>query len=47
MDKHDPYGEFSYRRDMRHWERQSRILHATAGVIILGLLLLFAWVVGL
>ena len=47
MDKHDEFGEFGYKRDMRHWRRQSQMLHVAAGVIGLGLLSLFAWVVGL
>ena len=47
MGKHDPYGEFAYRRDMRHWKRQSQILHVAAGALIIGLLFLFAWAVGL
>jgi hypothetical protein len=47
MGKHDPYGEFGYRRDMREWRRQSQILHVAAGALILGLVFLFAWAVGL
>lgn len=47
MSKHDKFGEFGYKRDMRHWKRQSLMLHIAAGAIVLGLLLLFAWVLGL
>lgn len=47
MDKHDPYGEFSYRRDMRRWERRDRVARAAVVVIALGALWLFACAVGL
>lgn len=47
MCEREPYGEFSYRKDMRQWRRQSQMLHAAVGLLGLGILLLFAWVVGL
>lgn len=47
MCEREPYGEFSYRKDIRQWERQSRILRFAAGALALALLALFAWAVGL
>lgn len=47
MSKHDQFGEFAYKRDMRRWRRQSQILRIAAGASVLGLLLLFARIIGL
>jgi hypothetical protein len=47
MCEREPYGEFSYRKDMRQWERQSQILRVAVAALAIGIAALFAWVVGL